>query len=369
VTFALLLAGVVLLTMGAEVLVRGATALALAVRISPLVVGLTVVAFGTSAPEMVVSVQSAMMGEPEIALGNVIGSNIFNVLFILGLAACITPLVVAQQLVRFDVPLMIAISLLTLALGLDGSLGRVDGALLFTGLLAYTGWAIRASRREQAAIAAEYEEGVGKPEDPSFGRVILQCALVILGLLLLVGGARLFLDASVEIARSLGVSELVIGITIVAVGTSLPEVATSLVAAIRGERDIAVGNAVGSNLFNLLGVLGLAGLVADGGVSIPPDAMWVDLPVMIAVAVACLPVFFTGHVIARWEGAVFLAYYVAYTAYLVLAVANPAFGRTLGVAMMTIVLPLTGLTFAVAVYRSLNQGRSEVGAAAGSGEG
>ncbi|PAY19159.1 sodium:calcium antiporter [Rhodopirellula sp. SM50] len=352
VTVFTLVMGLVVLTIGAELLVRGASKLALAVGLSPLVVGLTVVAIGTSAPELVVSLQSTLRGQPDVAMGNVLGSNIFNVLLILGVSALIIPLRVSQQLIRFDVPLMVGLSVLVMIFSLDGRIGRVDGALLVAGLIGYEAWAVIKSRKEQAGITAQYEAEYGKkPAGNSAGRLLLSVLVLIAGLVLLVLGARWFVDAAVLLARQFGVSELVIGLTIVAAGTSLPEVATSIVAAIRGERDIAVGNVVGSNLFNIMGVLGISSLVSTQGVAVSNTAIELDLPVMVAVAVACLPIFFTGHLIARWEGGLFLAYYVAYTAYLVTAATVPAVNRTLSIVMIGFVIPLTVITLAVAVVR------------------
>ena len=340
---------------GAELLVRGASRLAIAAGISPLVVGLTVVAFGTSAPELAVTVSSAYAGQADVALGNVVGSNIFNVLFILGLSALIAPLVVAQQLVRMDVPLMIGASVLALLLGLDGRIGRLDGLLLFAGIVAYTFFLIRQSRRETASVRVEYEEAFGG-EARERSSWPLNVGLIAAGLGLLVLGSRWLVDAAVTTAQALGVSELVIGLTIVAAGTSLPEVATSVLASLRGERDIAVGNVVGSNLFNLLAVLGLGSLVAPDGVPVPPGALSFDIPVMIAVAVATLPVFFTGYTIARWEGAVFLGYYVAYAVYLVLDATEHHALDEFGAAMAWFVLPLTALTLVIGVVRAVRRG-------------
>lgn len=359
-TILTLIGGLVLLTAGAEVLVRGASSLAVAARISPLVVGLTVVAYGTSTPELVVSMQSSLRGQADIALGNVVGSNIFNVLFILGVSALIVPLRVAQQLVRFDVPLMIGLSILVAAMAWDGKIGSWDGLLLTVGLLVYTAWGIVQSRREQAVVQQEYaaEYGAAEPRS-SAGKMVLNVALVGIGLVLLVFGSRWFTDASIAVARELGLSEFVIGLTIVAAGTSLPEVATSVMAAFRGERDIAVGNVVGSNLFNIMGVLGLSGIVSSHGVAVSEAALRLDIPVMIAVAIACLPVFFTGHLIARWEGAVFLGYFFAYTAYLILTETNPEMTRTFGVIMVAFVLPLTIITLAVAVVRAFRAPSSQ----------
>lgn len=344
--------GLVALVAGAELLVRGASKLALSFGISPLVVGLTVVAFGTSAPEMAVSVQAALSGQVDIALGNVVGSNIFNVLFILGLSALIIPLLVARQLIRQEVPIMIGASLLLFALAWDGGISSHDAALMFGLLLAYTVFLIWQSRRESKALATEStaETASGKSSwDSHWG---VQVLLIAAGLALLVLGADWLVTAAITFAKQLGVSELVIGLTIVAAGTSMPEVATSIVAALRGERDIAVGNVVGSNTFNILCVLGLSGMVAPEGLPVAQSLLSFDLPVMIAVAFACLPVFFTGNLIARWEGGVFLAYYAAYTTYLLLAAQQHDALSTFGVAMSTVVLPLTALTLIVVSWRA-----------------
>ena len=351
------LAGGALLIGGAELLVRGASRVALAAGISPLVVGLTVVAFGTSAPELAVTVGSAWAGEADVALGNVVGSNIFNVLFILGVSALIAPLVVAQQLVRLDVPLMIGASLLVLLLALDGRIGRLDGIVLFSGIVVYTVFLIRQSRRETAAVQGQYTDAFGAHAKPR-ASPLANVGLIVAGLALLVLGARWLVEAAVTTATALGVSELVIGLTVVAAGTSLPEVATSVLASIRGERDIAVGNVVGSNLFNLMAVLGLGSIVAPGGVPVSPGALGFDIPVMIAVAIATLPIFFTGYTIQRWEGAVFLGYYAAYTAWLVLDATDHAALPAVGAALAWFVLPLTVLTLLVGVTRAV-RGRGQ----------
>lgn len=361
-TYLMLGMGLAILTIGAELLVRGASKLAAACGISPLVVGLTVVAYGTSTPELVVSVQSTLAGQPDMALGNVVGSNIFNVLFILGLSALIIPLRVSQQLIRFDVPLMIGLSVAVLAFAMDGRLGRLDGALFTMGLIAYTVWAVTSSRKAEKDIRLKCEAQVGSgPTQGSAGRTLLDVVCVIGGLGLLVLGSSWFVESAIALARSLQVSELVISLTIVAAGTSLPEVATSIMAAIRGERDIAVGNVVGSNIFNILGVLGMSSLIAADGVVVSETAFVLDIPVMIAVALACLPIFFTGHLIARWEGGLFLAFYVGYTGYLIAAAMASEWARTLGSVMLGFVLPLTVLTLAIGVIRycSVNEAANE----------
>jgi cation:H+ antiporter len=315
--------GLLLLIAGAEALVRGASRLARLFGLSPLVIGLTVVAFGTSAPEMAVSVQGAMsnQGGGDIALGNVIGSNIFNVLVILGLSSLISPLAVSYRLIRFEVPVMIGVSLLVFGLALDGSIGRGEGVFLLVGIFLYTGTAIREGRRETQVEVHDGESG-GLTKHRT--KWTFSVVLVAAGFIALVAGATVFVDGAVAIARSLRVSELVISLTLVAAGTSLPELATSAIAAFRGERDIAVGNVVGSNLFNLLAILGSASVLGIRGIPVPPSALALDIPVMCAVTVLCLPIFFTGFEIARWEGALFLTYYVAYVAYLFVAAADPA---------------------------------------------
>lgn len=347
--------GLVLLVLGAELLVRGAARLAALFGIAPLVVGLTVVAFGTSAPEAAVSIQSSFNGSGDIAIGNVLGSNIANVLLILGATAVVAPLVVSRQLIRLDVPLMIGVALLTYALAWDGTLGRLDGLLLFSGVVAYTLFLIISSRRQNSTEAATEdtlaeELGLNQPPKPHAG--LRNGALVLAGLVLLVGGSNLLVEGAVELARALNISELVIGLTVIALGTSLPELATSIMAAIRGERDIAVGNIVGSNLFNLLLVLGLTASVSPTALNVSPQALAFDFPVMVGVCIACLPIFFSGYCINRWEGLLFLSYYVAYTLYLVLASTGRPFAETLGHALLGYALPLTAITLVIIAYRS-----------------
>ncbi|MBI3961080.1 MAG: calcium/sodium antiporter [Chloroflexi bacterium] len=345
--------GLLLLIGGAEILVRGASRLAVAVGISPLVVGLTVVAFGTSSPELMVSIQTALSDQPALMVGNVVGSNIFNVLFILGVSALVTPLIVAQQLIRWDVPLMIGLSVLVLLFVQDSNLSRGESLLLAFGLLAYVLFTVYESRRESQAVQAEYEEAFGAESSPRTWPVDL--LLVAGGLGGLALGSRWLVDGAVAFAEALGVSQLVIGLTIVAVGTSLPEVATSVVASIRGERDIAVGNVVGSNIFNILGVLGIGGLFASGGVAVSETAVAIDIPVMVAVAAICLPLFFTGNRLSRWEGLLLLGYYIAYTVYLILAATQNVRLSVFADAMLYVVIPLTLLVVGVTVAQSLRQ--------------
>jgi len=355
VTLGLFIVGLALLIVGAEVLVRGAARLARSLGISPIIIGLTVVAFCTSAPEMAVGLQASLGGEADIALGNVVGSNIFNVLFILGISALIVPLIVHQRLIQLDVPLMIGLSAAVFLMALDGRIGRVDGLLLLLGGIAYTIFTVRASRHTEPDVQQEYEKEFDAGRQSSR---LVDVLLIAGGLVMLVLGARWLVGGAVSLARVLGLSELIIGLTIIAAGTSLPEVATSVIASLRGERDIAVGNVVGSNIFNLLFVLGACGLASAQGIAVPTAALRLDLPVMLAVAFACLPIFFSGYRIARWEGVLLFGYYVAYTIYLVLdAVGHDAL-PTFSAVMLLFVVPLTILTLAVVVVRQTRLNRA-----------
>jgi cation:H+ antiporter len=393
----LLLAGLALLVVGGEFLVRGASRLALAVGVSPLVIGLTVVAYGTSTPELAVSVQAGLGGNDAIAVANVVGSNIFNVLFILGACALLAPLVVSRQLVRVDVPVMIGVSLLAALFAWTGDrIVAWEGALLFAGVVAYTVWSIRQSR---AASAAAGDDGSAfAPSAPSAtwlgvalglaalgiaGRALgwfqtVETALVVIGALafvighragrgadltrqagfilaglgILVLGARWLVDSSVVLAQNLGVSDAVIGLTIVAAGTSLPEVATSIVATFRGQRDIAIGNVVGSNIYNLLAILGVSALVTPGGLAVAPEMLRIDIPVMIAVALICLPAFYTGYLIRRWEGGLFLAAYLGYTTYLVFNATGHAWTTALGETLGYVFVPVALAAFAVTGFHA-----------------
>lgn len=348
----LLLAGFGLLVVGAELLVRGAVRVAAAAGFSSLVIGLTVVAFGTSAPELAVSVKASLAGQVDIALGNVVGSNILNVLLILGLSALIVPLSVARQLLRFDVPVMIGVSAVTFVLALNGRISRIEGFVLFAGLVTYLVWLIRAGRREESAGSLTAEEEAKRGPHPGSWWVV-NLLLIVGGLGLLVLGARLMVDGGVLLARMFGVSELIIGLTVIAAGTSLPEGATSIVAALRGERDIAVGNAVGSNLFNLLGVLGVTAFASPSGVGVAPAALHFDLPVMLGVAVICLPIFFTGRTISRSEGALLLTCYLAYLTYLLLDATGHSVLPLFSAAMLWCALPLTVVGLGLSVWRAL----------------
>ena len=304
----LLVVGLVLLVVGADVLGRGAARLAANFGIPSLVIGLTVVAFGTSAPELAVSVKAAYSGQAELAIANVVGSNIFNILFILGVSAIIAPLVVSQQLIRQDVPIMIGVSLLAVLMALDGQINRLEAAVLALGLIVYTSFLFYQGRKQGAdAVDGEVDELLSV-EVPAWKNILL----VVGGLILLVLGARWLVQSAVEIASAWGVSEAVIGLTIIAMGTSLPEVMTSIVAALKGERDIAIGNVVGSNIFNVLSVLGISGVVSPTPLLAGAQMAQIDIPVMLGVAALCAPLFFTGAIVSRIEGALFLVLYGAY---------------------------------------------------------
>jgi cation:H+ antiporter len=405
--FLLLVGGLVLLVGGGEFLVRGASRFAEILGLSPLVVGLTVVAYGTSAPEMAVSIQAGLAGNDSIAVANVVGSNIFNVLFILGLCALVAPLVVDRRLVRVDVPVMIAVSLVAGLMALDRNFALWEGLVLTCGAAGYTAWSVISSRAEtananaanahhvaepeliagkhpgwlvsQLAIAAlgcigwklgwfGFTEGglalagglvfalghlFGKGGTTRAGDLVHQIGFILTGLGVLVLGAGWLVDGAVRTALSLGVSDAVVGLTIVAAGTSLPEVAASVIATIRGQRDLAIGNVVGSNIANILAILGVSSLVTPGGLSLADSMLRIDIPVMIAVAVVCLPVFYTGYLIRRWEGAVLLAAYVGYTTWLVFdATAQPA-STALGQALAWVFAPVVLATFAVTGARAL----------------
>lgn len=339
----LFIVGLVLLILGADLLVRGASRVAEGFGISPLIIGLTIVAFGTSAPELAVSIEAALSNQASIAMGNVVGSNIFNVLFILGVSALIVPLVVSKQLIRLDVPLMIVLSGIVLWVTYDGNLSRLEGVVFVCGLIGYVAFLIIQQKKNPEPVS-----DTPKDLDSSrFSGTFWNLVFVAVGLGLLVLGSNWFVQSAIEFAQFLGVSDVVIGLTIVAAGTSMPEVVTSITAALKGERDIAVGNVVGSNVFNIMGVLGISAAIAPSGIDVSTSMIAFDIPVMIAVALACLPIFVTGGVIDRFEGFIFLGYYVVYTSYLILAATSHDALGMFNATMMYFVLPLTLLTLIV----------------------
>lgn len=300
------LGGLVLLAVGAEGLVRGSTSIALRLGVTPLVIGLTVVAFGTSSPELFVSVEAAYLGNSGIVLGNVVGSNISNIALILGVSALARPMRVRSELIRREMPLMIAVTLLLCLLLIDGVLSRVDGLILVAGAVAYTVFAYVSARRDHsAAVAAEFAAGIKELSRPAW----LDTVFVICGFAALLLGAKLLIGGATVVAERLGVSQVVIGLSVVAIGTSLPELATSVMAAVRGEADVAFGNVIGSNVLNILGVLGVAALIRPFEVhGLRP----LDIGVLVGSSVLVLPLMWRGSVLNRLEGAVLLAGYVLY---------------------------------------------------------
>ena len=343
-TLALLLGGFVALVAGGELLVRGGSGLARAVGISPLVTGLTVVAFATSAPELAVTLGASLAGNPGLAVGNVVGSNIANVLLVLGASALVLPLAVRRQVVRVDAPVVVAFSAALLLLALDGRVSRLDGALLLGLLVAYVAVTVARSRRAERAAGPP---AAGGPAPPPPARPLRDVALVAVGVVLLVVGAQWLVSAARDLAAAAGVSDLVIGLTVVAIGTSLPELATSVVAALRGERELALGNVVGSNLFNIGAVMGGAATLSPGGVPVAASAVRFDIPVMVAVALVLLPVAVTGFRVARWEGGLLLGYYAAYVGFLVLGAAEHEALEAYSLVVLGFVVPITALALVV----------------------
>ncbi|HRQ72495.1 MAG TPA: calcium/sodium antiporter [Phycisphaerales bacterium] len=318
VQLGLLAGSLLVLTLGAEGLVRGSASLAKRMGVSSFFIGLTIVGFGTSTPELATSVTAAIRGSADIAVGNVVGSNICNIALILGVASLICPIALKLDLVRRETFIVIAVACVPwIALTSGGRLERWHGAAMLAGLLVYLWLGYVRGRRDaqrEAAAAAEreleHELGLDKPGPMT--RPLVCVAMVLAGLALLVGGSYMLVSSASEIARSLGISELVIGLTIVAVGTSAPELFTSVVAAVRGQPDLAVGNVLGSNVFNILGILGITCLATPQAVS--RQVLWFDVPVMLAASLACLPIMLSGARISRAEGAALLCGYGLYVA-------------------------------------------------------
>ena len=338
-----LLCGLALLVAGAELLVRCAVRMAANLKVRPLLIGLTLVAVGSSAPQLTVSLQAALNDTADIAVGSVIGSNIFNILVTLGLSALIIPLRVSRQLVRLDIPLMILASGLVFALALNKQLDRLDGVVLLGGLLVYLALLLRQSRH-----SGHHHPRHDLPRTSWLHNLVLMlAALLLLGL-----AGHLLLGAAVTLATELGLSERIIGLTIIAVSTSLPQLATSLIAAFRGQGEIAVGNVIGSNVFNLLGVLGLTALVAPAPLSVSPNALDFDLPVMLGVAALCLPVFYTGYRVTRGEGLLFLGLYLAYGLHVVSFTTGMPLAGKLEHLMLFFVLPALLLFLLLSTLRA-----------------
>lgn len=355
----LFIAGLVGLIYGARFLINGASRLATSFGIPPLVVGLTIVAFGTSAPELAAALQASFTGRPALALGNVIGSNIFNVLFVLGTAAIIAPVAVNSQVVRRDVPIMIGVSLLMWVLALDNMFGFFDGILFVSLLFAYVIYVFRTTEAkdvllpESGEISSDSPLAVDTRPDTNVRVRLKNAGLLILGLAMLTIGSRWLVESSAEFARALGVSELIIGLTVIAIGTSLPEIATSVFASMRGKGDIAIGNVVGSNLFNMLSVVGATAAISPHGIAVPDEALRFDLPIMIGVMIMTLPIFYTGLRISRPEGSLLLGYYVLYTVGLFLIARKSDVLDIYGAVMVWFVIPLTVLTLGFFYVRAL----------------
>jgi len=304
-----LIGGIIFLFAGAEGLVRGSSSLALRLGISPLVVGLTIVGFATSSPELVVSIKAALVGSSEIVLGNVIGSNIANIALILGCAALIKPLKVNINVIRKEVPILIGVSVLLVLILIDGEVGFVDGIIFIAGIISYVALSIFFARREKSIAAdAAYEE-----EFQSKYKTSLLLLLIAVGAGLLIYGANIFLKSAIEIAKHFGMTDAVIGLTVVAVGTSLPELVTSVVAAFKNKADIAIGNAVGSSIFNILFILGVTAVlipISARGIS------YIDLGFMMITAIILLPISIGGLKINRVEALLLLIGYFLYIYFL-----------------------------------------------------
>jgi cation:H+ antiporter len=316
-TAALLIGGSIALFAGADFLIRGSSALALKLGISPLVVGLTVVAFATSSPELLVSINAALSGNPGITLGNVIGSNICNIGLILGVSAIITPLMVNLRVVKREIPVMIAANILLFVFLIEGSINRIEGLIMLTGMIAYIMFSYKTTLNSKDEKAKETDHThVNKKQ----AKLWLSIVLMITGLALLAGGSELFVKGSVQFAKALGVSDVVIGLTVVAFGTSIPELITSIVAAFKNQNDIAFGNIIGSCIFNILSIIGISSLIVplqSAGIKL------IDLLVMLGLSILILPLSKTGFVIKRWEGLLLFSIYLFYTVFVVIIPSLP----------------------------------------------
>ena len=336
--------GLVCLLGGAQLLVSSSSGLATRFGVPSIFIGITVVAFATSAPEVAVSLDAIFTSKSSLALGNVLGSNIANILLILGISSVIAPIKIQERIIWLDIPVMIVASVVVYLLSLDQALEPIDGGillLLFAGFITFQ--IVQAGRERNAE---KVQEAADVPKS-----ITRQTLLFLAGLGILVLGAHFLVQSAIEIARFWGLSELVIGLTIVAIGTSLPEIATSVLAAWRKEADLSVGNVIGSNIFNIFLVLGITALFSSGGIEVRSAALALDFPFMIAVSIACLPIFFTGHKIARWEGALFLGYYAAYMVYLFMDSSQHELLPLFNNVMFLFVAPLTVVTLVVLAYR------------------
>jgi cation:H+ antiporter len=310
----LVVGGLAALLVGAELLVRGGAGLAAWRGIRPMVIGLTVVSLGTSMPELAIGIDAAVSGNPELAVGTIVGANLVNLLLILGLSALLVPVVFQRTALRFNLPALVAAALALYLVSVDGTLVRAEGFLLLVGGAAYTWALLRISRREPADRTSD-TPGLAQGDH----RPLHDTAALVAGIALIVLGAELLVEGAVEGAQSLGVSGAVIGLTVVAIGSATPELVTTLVSTLRGDRDIAIGNLLGSSVYNIAVVLGITVVVAPGGVPVPDEVLAADLVLLVVVAVAAVPVFVSGARINRVEGALFVATYLGYLAWLLLA--------------------------------------------------
>ncbi len=310
--------GIGALIAGAEFLVRGGSRLAARLGVPPIVIGLTLVAVGTSTPELAVGIEAVRSGNGALAVGNITGSNTVNILLILGLSALLEPLALRLQTIRLELPAMVLTALLLMAMAWNGVLSRAEGAVMVGAGLLYTVLIIYASRKESRAARADFTREYGLPPNGSGRETMRNLGALMLGIIMTVVGADWFVDGAVGLARAMGVSDAFIGLTIVAVGTSAPELVTTIIGTLKHERDIAVGNLIGSSVYNILIILGITCLVPSSGVAVDRKLILVDIPVMAAVALVCVPVFISGRRVTRVEGGLFVAAYLIYLGYLVL---------------------------------------------------
>lgn len=309
----LVVVGLAMLYAGSELLIRGSVSIAKRMHISQLVIGLTIVAFGTSTPELVVSINAAIEGQSDVSLGNIVGSNIANIGLILGLSAVILPLIIRVNTIRREIPIMIAVSIIMIPMSLDGVISQIEGGLLVIALIAFIYFSYTQSKKEKEEIQIPIEGDSSDKKSPF--ALTKNLGFVIAGIALLYFGSSLTVDNAVSIANSVGISERIIGLTIIAIGTSLPELITSVGAARKGHSDLSIGNVIGSNIFNILGILGISSLIA--GININP-AIWTDYAVMIGFSLVLIPVIKSGFIITRKEGYALVAAYSLYMVFLLL---------------------------------------------------
>ncbi len=312
--------GLVALVLGAELVVRFGSRLARRLGVPPLLVGLTIVSIGTSAPELAVGIDAVRSGAASLAIGNIAGTNVVNLLLILGLSAAVRPLVLRLQTLRLDLPAMALASLLVLLLAVDGTLSVVDGVILASVAVVYTALLVVFARRESLVVASEFaEEYPPEPRRRAPAAVTLHLVMLLVGLVVIVQGADWLVHGATDLARAVGVSDAVIGLTVVAIGTSAPELATTVISTIRGDRDIAIGNLIGSSTYNVTLILGTSLLFAPGHVPVDAELVMIDLPLMVVVSLVCVPVFLTGRRVSRTEGVAFVVAYAAYLTFLLVA--------------------------------------------------